>query len=300
MAGGSFGSTRSTVNSPTTGPTPPSAPCARDDPLAFGVQHLRAARNLYRTDLHEIIDALPDDRREPLQRAEADLRRHLHSLRNADRDLANAHAALEASHQRHWGRRDKNTIERADTEPDKAERNREVLMKKVAQSKALAERERHAVRERETATRDTADERARLSSAIDDLDAALTATRPERVAAAAIDPTNELWNSIGPPPTTRGGLAAWCGIAERFETERDHAQPNLGTHHQTDDLAHVLEHANQIIGAASRLDPTPTRGTIVDRSLWQPALAAGSALIAEPAQQVLEQGVGLVTDGPCG
>jgi len=264
-----------------------------DDPLAFGVQHLRDARKLYRTDLHNIIDALPDDRREPKKQAEADLRRHLHSLRNADRDLTSAHAALEASHQRHWGRRDKNTIERADTELRAAERNREVLMKKVVESKALAERERHAVRECETATRGTAHERARLSTAIDDLDTALNATRPARVAAAAMDSTNELWNSIGPPPSTRGGLAAWCGVAERIETDRDHAQPNLGTNRRTDDLGTILEHANQIIDAASRLDPTPTRGSQVDRSLWQPALAAGSNLVAEHAQPTVEQGLEL-------
>ena len=220
-----------------------------------------------------------------MQRAEADLRRHLHRLRNADRDLANAHADLETAHQRHWGRRDKPTIEQADTELRKAERNREVLMNKVAQSKADAERERGAVRERETATRETADERARLSTAIDALDAALTATRPERVAAAAIDPTNVLWNSIGSPPPTRGGLAAWCGIAERIETEQDHAQPKR----RTDDLSSFLEHAHQIIDSASRLDPTPARDALVDRALWQPALAAGTDLVAEHARSAPEE-----------
>ena len=166
-------------------------------------------------------------------------------------------------------------------------------MNKVTQSKALAEHERDAVRERATATRDTAHGRARLSSAIDDLDAALNATRPERVAAAAIDPNNELWNSIGPPPPTRGGLAAWCGIAERIETEQDHAQPNRSTHRRTDDLGTVLEHANDIIDAANRLDATAARSALVDRSLWQPALAAGTNLVAEHARPAPEQGLGL-------
>jgi len=264
-----------------------------DDPLAFGVQHLRDARNLYRTDRDNIINALPDDRREPMKQAETDLRHHLHSLRKADRDLANAHAALKTAHQRHWGRRDKNTIERADTALDAAQRTREVLMNKVAESKALSEQERHAVRERETAARDSADERARLSTAIDALDAALAATRPARVVVASTDATNELWNSIGPPPPTRGGLAAWCGIAERIETEQDHAQPNLGTKRRTDDLATILEHANDIIDVANRLDPIPARGSGVDRSLWQPTLAAGSNLVAQHARPAPEQAHGL-------
>jgi len=264
-----------------------------DDPLAFGVQHLRNARNRYQTDLHNLTAALPVDRRQPLKRAETDLRRHLHSLRNAERQLANAHAALEAAHQRHWGRRDKHTIEQAHTELAAAERNRETLINKVTQSKADAERERHAVRDRETATRDTANERARLSHAIDDLDTALTATRPARIAAAAKDPNNALWHTIGPPPPTRGGLATWCGIAEHIETEQDHPQPNRSTHHRTDDLTHILGHANQIIDAANQLDPTPTSDTLVDQSLWQPALTAASHLVAEHAQPDAEQALGL-------
>ena len=165
-----------------------------------------------------------------MKRAEADLRHNQHNLRHADRDLATAHAAHEDSQERHWGRRDKHTIARAETDLGAATRNREVLVQKVAQSKALAEQERNKVREWETATRDTRrqtrqpDRKPSTTST-----PRSTATRPERVVAAAIDPTNELWRSIGPPPTTRGGLAAWCGIAERVETERDRGQPNLGT-----------------------------------------------------------------------
>ena len=54
-----------------------------------------------------------------------------------------------------------------------------------------------------------------------DLYDALDHTRPERIVAATTDPTHDLWTSLGPPPTTRGGLAAWCGIAEQLETWND-------------------------------------------------------------------------------
>jgi len=206
-----------------------------DDPLAFGIEHLRDARTVYRVDLHDLIDALPDDRREPLKRAEADVRHNEDNLRSADRDLARAHAVHEESQERHWGRRDKHTIARAETDIRAAKRSREILAQKVAQSKTLAERERNEVRRWATATRNIADARDSLTNAINDLDTALAVTRPERVIAAAIDPTNELWTSIGPPPATRGGLAAWCGIAERVEAERDRGQPNLTTCRVTDD-----------------------------------------------------------------
>ena len=264
-----------------------------DDPLAFGVGHLRNARTVYRVDLHDLIDALPADRREPLKRAETDLRHNEDNLRRADRDVATAHAAHEDAQERHWGRRDRHTITRAETDVRAATRNRDVLAEKVAQSKALAHQERNNVRRWAAATRNTADRRDSLTKAINDLDIALAVTRPERVTAAAIDPTNELWISIGPPPATRGGLAAWCGIAERLETERDRGRPNLATRRVTDDLGAVLGHAHDIIDAASRQDPTTIQGSRVDPSLWQPALAAGSRLIAELTQQTLEQGIGL-------
>ncbi|MGO9874559.1 MAG: hypothetical protein ACLPVY_12225 [Acidimicrobiia bacterium] len=247
---------------------------------------------MYRVDLHDLIDTLPDDRREPLKRAEAEVRHNEDDLRRAKQELARAHAAHDDSQQRHWGRRDKATIARAETDIRAATRNRDVLAEKVAQSKTLAERERHNVRYWAAATRNTADRRDNLTKAIKDLDIALAVTRPERVIAAAIDPANELWRSIGPPPATRGGLAAWCGIAEQVETERDRGRPNLGTRRVNDDLGAVLGHAHEIIDAASRQDPTPTHRTPVDPSLWQPRLA-GSRRITEPTQQTLEQGVGL-------
>jgi hypothetical protein len=52
-------------------------------------------------------------------------------------------------------------------------------------------------------------------------------TRPERVFAAALDPANQLWDRLEPPPPTRGGLAAWCRIAARLEAWNDRAaSPN--------------------------------------------------------------------------
>jgi len=161
--------------------------------------------------------------------------------------------------------RQTHTITRAETDLRAATRNREILVQKVAQSKALAERERNKVREWAAATRNTADKRDSLTNAINDLDAALAVTRPERVIAAATDPTNELGRSIGPPPATRGGRAAWWGIAERVETDRDHGL-NLGTRHVTDGVGTVLGHALEIIPEDERTDSCHS-ARIAQRSL---------------------------------
>jgi conjugative relaxase-like TrwC/TraI family protein len=150
----------------------------------------------------------------------------------------------------------------------------------------------------------------RLEAGVRDLDAALEHTRPHRVAAAATDPTHPLWHMLGPPPLTRGGLAAWCGIAERVETANDHmpsvqhtdqdATPHLvidarrrirnqlqGNQHED-----VVNNARAIIDIASRYDPTPEGHPLDERDAWQPTLdTAGRAFrIRHPE---IRRGVGL-------
>ncbi len=283
-----------------------------DDPLAFGIDHLRDAHAVYRADLHDIHDALPSDRRDALQQAEADLHHHKHRLRDAEREITRAQSALDAAHQRRWGRRDNDAIARAAAEVTTAKRNHERTAETVTHAKARIDQEHDAVRAWQTATRDTAHDRAALTNSINDLDAALAATRPERVAAAALNPTHKLWQLLGPPPATRGGLAAWCGIAERIEDLRDRgaspdgwidhvpdacAHPMLGLRpalgRESDDLARVLSSARELVDAASRLDssPTTTHG-FVDRSKWQATLRAADDALATK-QRAVDYSLGL-------
>ncbi len=283
-----------------------------DDPLAFGIDHLRDARAVYRADLHDISDALPDDRRHALQQAEADLHHHEHNLRDAEREITRAQSALDAAHQRRWGRRDTDAIARAEARLTTARRNHERAAEQVTHVRARTDQERDAVRAWHTATRATAADQARLTNCINDLDAALAATRPERVAAAALDPRNKLWQVLGPPPATRGGLAAWCGITERIEDWRDRgASPDRWIDHvpdarghpmlglrpcalgrESDDLARVLSTARELIDAASRLDPCPTRKGFVDRSNWLTTLRAAERALPTK-QPALDHSLGL-------
>lgn len=163
--------------------------------------------------------------------------------------------------------------------------------------------------------RATADERAHLTSAVADIGDALDITRSERVAAATCDPTSELWQTLGPPPATRGGLAAWCGIAERVEAWRDqhpdtrpsaHRPPSAADYadlrlglrlhlaHQRDGIAALVERAPAIIDHASQLDHSPPGPPLEHRTAWQPTVdAADHALALEQPVRSIKRGLGI-------
>ena len=142
--------------------------------------------------------------------------------------------------------------------------------------------------------RDTANQRAQLTAAINDLTDALDHTRPERVAAAALDPSNQLWRTLGPPSSTRGGLNAWCGIAERIEAARD--GDGLANNWKRDDLETtlLLRNAPAILELAGQLDPTSARDPLADRARWRPILdAAVQPQLAQPTAATIDHGLGL-------
>ena len=107
------------------------------------------------------------------------------------------------------------------------------------------------------------------------------------------DPTHDLWTSLGPPPTTRGGLAAWCGIAEQLEAWSDrHARPahlavdtliarhGLGARVQPGELSILLSNAANVIHTASRLDSTPAGSALEDRTNWQATIENTQGVLA--------------------
>ncbi len=285
-----------------------------DDPLAFGIRKLRNARDTYRANLERVIDQLPPDRRDALAGAEAHLREDEINMQRAERSVADTRAALDHVSRRHWGRRDHSSIERAEMAGHAAERDSELCRQAVAESRRRVADERRAVQRWVAATETTADERACLTAGIRDLDDALDNSRAERVVAAATSPTSEAWRVLGAPPSTRGGLHAWCGIAERLETRRDrHADVD----HQDETLggrggatrcdrsvagldaaayqsAALVDRAPEIINAAGRLDPTPSRTPLRDPTAWRRAVvAADRALALERQAPTLDCGLDL-------
>jgi hypothetical protein len=267
------------------------------EPLAFGIERLRDASAVFRADRRELNDGLPPDRRDALERAQEDLSRDARHLRDAERGVDRAHDALEAANERHWGRKDKPAVVAAEAHLRRAEGNRDRCADRVVESQAGVDRERQAVETWRTAMGETAIDRSDLSRAVEDIESALSATRLERVAAAALDPTHHLWTDLGPPPHTRGGLSAWCGIAERVETENDRGLVQ-GTRpaytYDFDELDLVSDYAPEIIETAGRLDPSPARHPLDDRASWQRAVEAGSqTLVIEGPELTIDRGIGI-------
>ena len=192
-----------------------------DDPLAFGIQRLRDARATYYDDHQRIIDTLPPDPRNALTRAQTDRARCQQRMRDAEQRLRSARLAVEHARPPRWRRPDTPATARAHPELRAAEAS---LM--AARDAATASEQRLTEAQRGVAIGDQSvakatTQRSRLTAAIHDLDTALDLTRPERVAAAATNPRSDPWRILGPPPHTRGGLAAWCGIAEHIEAQHD-------------------------------------------------------------------------------
>ncbi|MCU1448498.1 MAG: traA, partial [Acidimicrobiales bacterium] len=259
-----------------------------DDPLAFGVDHLRDARRVYQRDLRQIVNGLPADRRDDLVRARADLAHHDNNLQYAERKVELARGALDEAHQRHWGRRDRHAIEGASAGVRAAEATVEQAREVCSQAEHRVTAVQRAVDKWTAAMTATTDERARLTSDIGDITGALDHTCPERVVAAVTDPTSELWHRLGPPPPTRGGLAAWCGIAQRVEAHLDRQSLATPT------LVSVVDNARWIVERASRLDPTPAHQPTEDQGTWQAALEEASRVLAvERPRLAVDHGIGI-------
>jgi conjugative relaxase-like TrwC/TraI family protein len=284
-----------------------------DDPVAFGADRLSAAHATFQNDLRQLTDSLPPDRRDALARARADLRSQEHKRRALNRELAQAPSAVAEAARRRWGRRDRSGIDRARARLDAVRSDLARTVDVVARCRQNVTEERQAVAAWSAAMRATADQRAHLTTALTDIGDALDITRAERVAAATRDPGNELWRTLGPPPASRGGLAAWCGIAERIEAWRDqHPDTRLPDHHApgADDLADLrlrlhladrrhgiaglVERAPAIIDRASQQDLSPPRAPLEDWAIWQQAVdAAHRALAVEQATRSVERGLGI-------
>ena len=203
-----------------------------DDPLAFGTRTAaRRGRHLPdRPPAHRPRPARqPPTTRSPAPRPT--FSRNQHHQRDAAQAVADSRATLEHLSERHGYRRDKPAITAARAALDTAE-----------DTLVARERSRVASPSNTSPTNNTPSTPGKRPSTQPPPNApdsptpsptiydALDHTRPERIVAATTDPTHDLWTTLGPPPTTRGGLAAWCGIAEQLETWNDrHPTPTERT-----------------------------------------------------------------------
>jgi len=243
------------------------------DPLAFGIERLRAARATYASELQGALDALPPDRSRQLGHAKRDLDRAGRRLSGANQELDQALAVEVAAYERHWGRRDKGVMASASSRVERARERVATSAEELSGCGRILAGERKAANVREAALRATAPQRDRLETVVAELDQALDTTRTQRVLNLAFNPElpQHLHATLGPLPQSRGGRRVWCALASEIEEHRDRGADGPGSTtslgadlDRWSERAHWSFSAPSIEGRASRLlemgaqlDPRP-------------------------------------------
>jgi hypothetical protein len=231
------------------------ASCVRaDEPLAYGIDKLRAARRTAVGDLCDIEASIPVDR----DREQARTRRELVSAalarREAQHGLDDAVRRAEQVGQRRWGRRDHDAINRAGQEMSSQQRRlQHAVEAETAVKERFVELGQHQ-QQRRHALAETHQRRVGLTGALANIDASLDSTRPERVRVLAEQHADHLVRVLGPVPATPVGRDAWCHLAGKVETHLDR-HPAEGPSWQT--LCQDLRTARERLARAVRSTPDP-------------------------------------------
>lgn len=280
------------------------------DPLAFGIESLRAARLTFGSELNTIVNGLPSDRTEHLRRAESHLAKGQQALAKAQESVESAAATLAVTQERHWGRRDKPATAKASKDLNRAERDVVRARSEVAGATERVAEEQTAMAARRAALEVTAAQRNHLSEARLDFDDALATTRPERVAAMtrAEHVPEYVTEVLGPFPETRGGQRTWCALAVEVEEERDvratrPSSEQYGSWHYLLPSRSAVgrelhECGRDLIEMGAELDPAPGLPVAVeDATSWTKQLDAArtqhEALAHDPVERTLGIELGL-------
>jgi hypothetical protein len=212
--------------------------CRGDDPLAFGVETLRLARQRLTAQLANLDAALPADR----EAERRDIRSRLAALvadrRAAQRAVADATNQHDQLARQRWPRRDSHAIGAAADHlhhaHDRLERARHAETGAVSR---LGELDAHQ-RERHRALNANAPQRAELIGELALIDTSLEWTRAERVLAALDRPASWQIELLGPIPAGHAAQAVWCDAVHRIETYLDlHAGDEQSWRQVCDDVA---------------------------------------------------------------
>jgi hypothetical protein len=210
------------------------AAARQDDPLAFGLDRLRAARVTYASQLGQLLGSLPPDRADALERAQVEAARARGAVAEARIAATEATAALDDARRRHWGRRDRDAIEAAVRRSEHAEARLSSAVDHESNSRRVVKVEAAAQRARVQALRDNRGVLADLEQAIADVHGALERLRAGRVIdmASGHEPRVHVVAVLGDPPPSVAGRQAWCALGFEIETYRDHHPDAVGHEHQ--------------------------------------------------------------------
>ncbi|MGH9186275.1 MAG: AAA family ATPase, partial [Acidimicrobiales bacterium] len=248
------------------------------DPLAYGIDRLRAAHHTIFRQLDQLVASIPPDRTRELQQAQRELARRQETLRYTQRQAQIAAVRLETTPHHRFSRSDSRNLSDAQQrayETGEAVRQAEF---RLAAARRTVEHEEAAVIDRQRHVAAARDERDQLAADLRVLNHGLDHTRPGRVVAAArgAPEGDQLRILLGEPPGTQASLDLWCAIAERIETHLDHL-PGSRAAAAIDPL---LARLPELLGQAHSLDPT------LATTLWLPDRWAHTLGVAE---QHLEQ-----------
>ena len=196
---------------------------AQGDPLAFGVERLRAAGITFASELRRLNAGLPPDRSAALANAEQAIHNVEAIHRHALRRHTEAVRQVQEAQKRRFGRQDKNAVASACQDLASAVEEVNRAARDVAQAQGKVDAERTAVAQSAAAEAAIADQRRGLRHTLGVVTEALESTRPERINAAAAghpDGAN-LRDLLGDPPTEQPGRTAWYSLAERIEAAID-------------------------------------------------------------------------------
>jgi predicted nucleic acid-binding Zn-ribbon protein len=255
------------------------AVCVRaDDPLAYGIGKLRHARSTLEYDRRAIDAAVPEDRAGQWDQARRQLAEVVSQHHQAEELVAKSRARLQDARGRRWARPDRQAVVDAQVQlaaaEDRAQQAIDVERDLRQRLAALAQHQR----QRQDHIAAVAPQRQELGTTLAQVDAALDRTRPDRVAALADDPPDQLHRRIGPPPGTPAGRAVWCHHALDIEAALDRndgaISPWTVWSPQTDLARRQIAIADRVLQAGNdRLGPTEwaelaqQAGTVFDQVL---------------------------------
>jgi conjugative relaxase-like TrwC/TraI family protein len=254
----------------------------QDDPLAFGLDSLRAARATYGTQLGDLVRSFPPDRAEALDRAQVESARARGAVSEARVAASAAAGALDDARRRHWGRRDRDAVDSATRRSEQAAARLSVAIDHETKSRRVVKTEVAGQRARLQALRDNRAVLADLEQSVADVERALERVRTDRVIAMERGdaPRSHVVGMLGEPPSSFTGRQAWCALAYEIETYRDH-HPNA--------VGHEHEH-----GAQAAIGPAPS--SLSDRISWDHLtrrIADGAAIVAVADALPVEEQLGL-------
>jgi hypothetical protein len=200
---------------------------AADDPLGYGIDKLREARQTLARDIWQLDHSIPDDRSQEWNAARRELTEAVQARQAARQAVDDAQRHADQAAQRRWGRRDQQAIDQANNRLsaeqdcwDTAVKREATIRDRLGHLSEHQDQRRHKLAE-------THGRRVELAGALERLDVTLDDTRPDRVETLVTEPPDHLIRVLGPVPDSAVGQEVWCHLAGKLEAHLDRGRSEM-------------------------------------------------------------------------